>query len=276
MSNSSRRTPLGVGPEGAPREPFTIEWWQNKAMRAEHELAELRLAELRRKEEPKVALELFHGRTDPAQNLESWGEPGPVFLVQYAHVTYLSDLKLNDDGDELSFVEDLVYYDGRYYGDWSVFPVELLDHKDNADLKARVQEFDRAKAARPVPEVESRNPTEDDPVVEMHLVSNEPEQEDEYKEPSVGYAQCRYRCKACGSLDAWVTVREERSYDMVNGNVQTTDLDEEQITCIQCQAEGCRKVWDDFENLANPWQRHFDWQPSHLNPDADPWNTEEE
>jgi hypothetical protein len=96
----------------------------------------------------KVALELFHGRRDPSENLDAWGSQGPVFLVDYVHVTYLCDIKLGipepaGDGD-LHFVEDLVYYDGVYYGDWSVFSPVILDDEQ----KARVADYDAAKAAR--------------------------------------------------------------------------------------------------------------------------------
>lgn len=97
----------------------------------------------------KVAIELFHGRISPDEQLESWGRQGPVFLVDYVHVTYLCDIKLGipepaGDGD-LHFVEDLVYYDGVYYGDWSVFSPGILDEEQ----KARVIEYDPARASRP-------------------------------------------------------------------------------------------------------------------------------
>lgn len=97
----------------------------------------------------KVAIELFHGRTSPDEHLETWGRQGPVFLVDYVHVTYLCDIKLGipepaGDGD-LHFVEDLVYYDGVYYGDWSVFSPEILDEEQ----KTRVTEYDPARASRP-------------------------------------------------------------------------------------------------------------------------------
>jgi hypothetical protein len=97
----------------------------------------------------KVAIELFHGRTSPDERLDNWGSQGPVFLVDYVHVTYLCDIKLgidhpNGDGD-LRFVEDLVYYDGRYYGDWSVFSPSILDKEQ----KSRIVEFDHHKAEPP-------------------------------------------------------------------------------------------------------------------------------
>ncbi len=97
----------------------------------------------------KVAIELFHGRTDPSDDLDGWGSQGPVFLVDYVHVTYAGNLKLgipepSGDGD-LRYVEDLLFYDGAYYGDWSVCAPELLD----AEQQSRLTEFDDAKATPP-------------------------------------------------------------------------------------------------------------------------------
>lgn len=99
----------------------------------------------------QVAVELFHGRTSPDENLETWGRQGPVFLVKYVHVTYLCDIKLGipqpaGDGD-LRFVGDLVYYDGIYYGDWSVFPSALLEKEP--ELKSRFRRYNRIKAQPP-------------------------------------------------------------------------------------------------------------------------------
>ena len=97
----------------------------------------------------KVAIELFHGREDPSEHLETWGSQGPVFLVDYVHVTYAGNLKLGipepaGDGD-LRYVEDLLFYDGRYYGDWSVFAPERLD----AEQRSRITEFDHTKSTPP-------------------------------------------------------------------------------------------------------------------------------
>mgnify|MGYP001346063904 FL=1 len=102
----------------------------------------------------KVALELFHGRAMPDQDLDAWGTQGPVFLLDYVHVTYLCDIKLGipepaGDGD-LHFVDDLVFYDGAYYGDWSVFPAELAE--SDPSLSTRVATFEPAKAEVPRPQ----------------------------------------------------------------------------------------------------------------------------
>jgi hypothetical protein len=77
-------------------------------------------------------IELFHGRTDPKEELEDWGSPGPIFgPLQFVHTTYACDIKFNyaDESQRngwLNVTEDFVYYDGVYYGDWSVF-TELND-----------------------------------------------------------------------------------------------------------------------------------------------------
>lgn len=101
----------------------------------------------------QVALELFHGRSRPEQKLEDWGSQGPVFLVDYVHVTYLCEIKLGipepAGAGDLHFVQDLVYYDGAYYGDWSVFPAELA--KSKVSLVARIAPFNPTKANVPCP-----------------------------------------------------------------------------------------------------------------------------
>lgn len=94
-------------------------------------------------------LKLFHGRQDPAASLNDWGSNGPIFgPYQYVHTTYGRYLKMGhdaDDVDELFAVEDMIYYDGRYYGDWSVFPEELLEKQD-LSLRRR---YDLNKARLP-------------------------------------------------------------------------------------------------------------------------------
>ena len=95
-------------------------------------------------------IRLFHGRADPNQDMDDWGTDGPVFgPYEFAHTTYKSHLKLGrPEGhcDEL-FVhaEDMVFYDGVYYGDWSVFARETLQQGGYQTTK-----FDPAKARLPV------------------------------------------------------------------------------------------------------------------------------
>lgn len=80
-----------------------------------------------------VYLELFHGtETIDRSDLDNWGERGPILgPLAYVHTTYAGDLKccpIDDQGepDERATVDIqvtidcLLYYDGMYYGDWSV------------------------------------------------------------------------------------------------------------------------------------------------------------
>src|SRR5688572_19930088 len=40
-------------------------------------------------------LQIFHGRRDPNQEMDDWGEQGPIFACpDYVHTTYASDIKL--------------------------------------------------------------------------------------------------------------------------------------------------------------------------------------
>ena len=75
-------------------------------------------------------LKLFHGRTDANQEMDEWGSDGPVFgPYEFLHTTYTSFVRCGNQGgdcDSLYVHEDMVYYDGVYYGDWSVFGLEIL------------------------------------------------------------------------------------------------------------------------------------------------------
>ena len=94
-------------------------------------------------------IRLFHGRTDPKQDMDDWGSDGPVLgPYKFAHTTYQCHLKLGkpDGGcDELYIVgPDMVFYDGMYYGDWSVFGDAEFE-QDNFELSA----YDQSKAKPP-------------------------------------------------------------------------------------------------------------------------------
>jgi hypothetical protein len=84
--------------------------------------------------QPGMYLHLFHGRKSPDEQLDDWGADGPYFgPLSCVHITYLSGINIvigkQSTGpmlgalDPLHFVEDLLYYDGMYYGDW-----ELISH----------------------------------------------------------------------------------------------------------------------------------------------------
>jgi hypothetical protein len=80
-------------------------------------------------EKGEVYLILIHGRSDPDENMDDWGANGPVLgPFDYVHTTYAADVKVTGsvgaDGkefeDSLYIINNLLYYDGVYYGDWSV------------------------------------------------------------------------------------------------------------------------------------------------------------
>lgn len=69
-------------------------------------------------------ISLFHGRQDPVDNLEDWGNIGPVFgPYDTVHITYESHIKMTTQSgfDNLFWTKDnLIYYDGVYYGDFEI------------------------------------------------------------------------------------------------------------------------------------------------------------
>lgn len=110
-----------------------------------------------------VYIHLFHGRKDPAEDLEDWGSDGP-FLgpLDFVHFTYMNAPRLmrtHDEkgyplaGDDPRLVEDwfcqyddLIYYDGVFYGDFSIH----ADADDHARTFGRTPEqFDPNKAKLP-------------------------------------------------------------------------------------------------------------------------------
>ena len=96
-------------------------------------------------------IRLFHGRTDPNQDMDDWGTDGPVFgPYEFAHTTYMWDLKLGKSKgncDELYTHEDMVYYDGVYYGDWSIFDATVFE---NSNFQTTVFEQDKANLPKSV------------------------------------------------------------------------------------------------------------------------------
>tara|TARA_R110002074_G_scaffold180998_1_gene345407 strand:- start:52 stop:357 length:306 start_codon:yes stop_codon:yes gene_type:complete len=79
-------------------------------------------------EQGKMYLSLIHGRKKPDENVEDWGFDGPfIGPLSYCHITYMCHVKLafKDginvfDDDAIIIKDDLLYYDGNYYGDWSI------------------------------------------------------------------------------------------------------------------------------------------------------------
>ena len=93
-----------------------------------------------------VYLKLFHGRKDPTEDMDDWGSEGPIFgPYNYIHTTYAHHIKMGrnlDRADELLTLDDLIYYDGMFYGDWSVFTDEVMKKEDPLVL----EKYNRQKA----------------------------------------------------------------------------------------------------------------------------------
>lgn len=99
-------------------------------------------------------IHLYHGRKHPSDNLEDWGADGPIIgPLAYVHTTYRCDVKFAASPDvmdrffptvmanwraqglsnfhgplcdwQFNVVEDMIEFDGVYYGDWSVFVADV-------------------------------------------------------------------------------------------------------------------------------------------------------
>lgn len=93
-------------------------------------------------------LKLFHGRDTVVEDMEDWGYHGPIFEIKgFVHCTYMSILWVDHEGDGdgewLSVVDGLVYYDGKFYGDWSVFAEPF------SGIEYYLEPFDPKKAEMP-------------------------------------------------------------------------------------------------------------------------------
>ncbi len=79
-----------------------------------------------RPERTPMYLHLFHGRQPWDQQLDNWGVDGPVLIIEGFHCTYKDHIRVGVDDPyrdwfDLEFKEDLLYYNGTWYGDWSIF-----------------------------------------------------------------------------------------------------------------------------------------------------------
>ena len=73
-------------------------------------------------------LTMTHGRNHPAEQLHTWGFRGPwIGPLEYFHVTYCSTVNIGviHEGqslnlhDTMQIVDDLLEFQGKYYGDWA-------------------------------------------------------------------------------------------------------------------------------------------------------------
>jgi len=81
----------------------------------------------KKRQEGKQYLRLYHGRVDPQEKLEDWGSEGPIFgPYESIQITYGADIKMHkyDHFEDLGWYQDLIYYDGVYYGDMQIFSTD--------------------------------------------------------------------------------------------------------------------------------------------------------
>ena len=86
---------------------------------------------------PGLYLGLFHGRRDPNATMEDWGFVGPAIgPLKFCHTTYAYTITIafewaqdralyfgEDFDGMLTMHDDMIEYEGCYYGDWTVYYV---------------------------------------------------------------------------------------------------------------------------------------------------------
>jgi hypothetical protein len=97
---------------------------------------------------PGLYLGLFHGRLAPTEEMNAWGFDGPTIgPLKWCHTTYLHDIKIEFEmaADaipyfgicqvqfELETDGDLLVYNAKYFGDWTVYYVPPEDCARPAD-----------------------------------------------------------------------------------------------------------------------------------------------
>lgn len=150
--NHPAKFDIGYGATGLPSDSYALASLLDKRLKSvphETRTDESALATAMKQKTPAAGLylQLFHGRKNIDDKLDDWGEQGP-FLgpFTFVHTTYAVHIKFGmPDGDDrhwLTIVNDMVYYNGMYYGDWSVCS------EKNAD-PARIQAVDPDKTTPP-------------------------------------------------------------------------------------------------------------------------------
>ena len=73
-----------------------------------------------------VYIKLLHGRHDPNEDMQDWGFHGPVLgPFEAVHFTYRDHIRCitnsaTEDELELGFTDDMLTYEGKYYGDFEI------------------------------------------------------------------------------------------------------------------------------------------------------------
>ena len=109
--------------------------------------------------QPGMFLGLFHGRNSRKEDMDDWGFAGPVLgPLNYCHTTYMAYVHVQfvngqdariccNSGHldvDLEVVEDMIQFEGAYYGDWTVFfvaPEECRRPDDAFRNKPRINAY---------------------------------------------------------------------------------------------------------------------------------------
>jgi hypothetical protein len=96
----------------------------------------------------KMYLNLFHGRDSKNQDMEGWGDQGPIVPIDGFGFTYSTLTVYDVDGTDSELVqdEDLIFYDGKWYGDFSILTPGELTTTDE-DRLITFAEFDAKNKA---------------------------------------------------------------------------------------------------------------------------------
>lgn len=85
-----------------------------------------------------VFLKLCHGRFDPDEDMTAQGFDGPTFAAEEVEGVYNSWITIwnGDEQQFFRFYEDMVFYDGVYYGKYTI----------NANHNGELTVYDEEKA----------------------------------------------------------------------------------------------------------------------------------
>ena len=113
---------------------------------------------------PGLYLGLFHGRHSKNEAMDDWGFNGPAIgPLRWCHTTYARDIKLefetSTDAEQYFGVDcrnvdlpiecDLLKFEGKFYGDWTVYYVgvdECALPSDSFRRAARCNEMQAHRA----------------------------------------------------------------------------------------------------------------------------------
>lgn len=93
----------------------------------------------------RIYVHLYHGRKSPDEELDDWGAKGPTFgPYESIQLTYRDHVKMHadrfSDFHDFMWIDDLIYYDGMWYADFSIFIPK------DPDLLPNLQEYSPEKA----------------------------------------------------------------------------------------------------------------------------------